>query len=280
MLADSSPPDSRVLPPLSSPSIPPHHCPARACSLRPCRPAAGCPRRLEGVIRSKEREAGGSTLSRETVQKFLHFQHREDRPMSWCPFQALGELLTGRLRRWGLVAIGLLPSGAPWVQDLNWAQWECLISVLPGWGPCWRCLGAPGGAGIRAGSLVHTSGRASSRLSPRTWWPLTRWVPSASAREPGGGWGSHSPASEPTWCPSTLCTHPGHQGLPPNPRGRDSDATPGRDLSKLLEKDHRASAFGLAPSGVLCASAAGNHCGFHPPPHSPVRNSTPRPTAP
>lgn len=155
---------------------------------------------------------------------------------------------------------------------MNWAQWECLISVPPGWGPCWRWLGAPRGAGIRAGSLVHTSGRASSRLSPRTWWPLTRWVPSASAREPGGGWGSHSPASEPTWCPSTLCTHPGHQGLPPNPRGRDSDATPGRDLSKLLEKDHRASAFGLAPSGVLCASAAGKHCGFHPPPHSPMRN--------
>lgn len=152
---------------------------------------------------------------------------------------------------------------------MNWAQWECLISVPPGWGPCWRWLGAPGGAGIRAGSLIHTSGRASSRLSPRTWWPLTRWVPSANAREPGGGWGSHSPASEPTWCPSTLCTHPGHQGLPPNPRGRDSDATPGRDLSKLLEKDHRASSFGLAPSGVLCASAAGKHCGFHPPAPQP-----------
>ena len=84
-------------------------------------------------------------------------------------------------------------------------------------------------------------------------------------REPGGGWGRHSPASEPTWCPSTLCTHPGHQGLPPDLRGRNSDATPGRDFSKLLKKDHRASSFGLAPSRILCAYVAGKYCGSPPP---------------
>ena len=131
----------------------------------------------------------------------------------------LGELLTGPLRRRGLVAVGLSPSGAPWVQNLNWAQWECLTSVPPGRGPCWRWLWALGGAGIGAGSLVHTSGSFSSRLRPLHVVALTLVSSSWCLREPGGGWGSQSPASEPARCPSTLDS-PGPSGPPPTPEGR------------------------------------------------------------